>query len=104
MPIWSAAPVAEAPADELTDCAVFDLSNGHRHLAVWSCRYREGRATSAVVAFDAAQLSAVTRSGRVYQLRCRPGLSSDAEYMWRRWCGFNDVDPEACRHVARELL
>lgn len=103
MPVWSATPIADRPDDELTGWAVFDLPNGNRHLAGWSCGDREGRATSAVLEFDEQQLRAVTSSGRVYQLRGRPGLGLDAEYVWRRWCGINEVDPAACTDVSRAL-
>jgi len=104
MNVWSAVSVADRPADELTGWAVFDLPDGDRHLAGWSVGEREGRATNAVVEFDSKQLRAVTSSGRVYQLRGRPGLGGDAEYVWRRWCSINNVDPSQCRDVSHELV
>lgn len=104
MPIWSATPVTDLPEDELSDWAVFDLPNGDRHLAGWSCGAGEGRATSAVQQFDVEQLRAVTKSGRVYQLRGQPGLHPDAEHTWRLWCRVNSVNPNMCNNVSRELL
>jgi len=104
MPIWSLRPVEEVPEDELSDWAIFELPNGDRHLVGWSRLDREGRATSVVLEFDTQRLRAITRSGRVYELRGRTGIGLDAEYVWRSWCHINDVDPAACRDVSRELV
>ena len=82
---------------------MFELPGGERHLAGWSCATHEGRATRAIVQFDAVQMRAVTASGRVSQLVGAPGLRGDGEYTWRRWCRLNEVDPERCRDILREL-
>ncbi|MBS0437073.1 MAG: hypothetical protein JSR75_19675 [Proteobacteria bacterium] len=103
MPVWNIRSVDEVPEDELSDWAIYELPNGDRHLVGWSRVYREGRATSVVVEFDVHRMRAVTRSGRVYELRGRPGIGLDAEYVWRSWCHINHVDPAACRDVSRQL-
>lgn len=91
MSIWSIAPVAEQPESTLTDWQVMELPNGDRHLVGYAVEDKEGRASSAIDTFDLVNLRAVTSSGRVYQLRGRPGWNKDAEYVWKRWLRINDA-------------
>lgn len=62
------------------------------HLVGWNVTHREGYTSSKVIAFDRSTGVVVTRSGRRVQLTGNPGASSDAEYVWRRWCSLNEVD------------
>src|SRR5687767_11445644 len=91
MTVWTIAPVADQPEATLTDWQVMELPNGDRHLVGYAVEEREGRASSAVDTFDLAAMRAVTSSGRVYQLKGRPGWNKDAEYVWKRWLRINEA-------------
>jgi hypothetical protein len=92
----------------LTDWAVFEVPlHGQdqpwtRHFAGWSCEDAQGQVGSAIRAFDPATGACVTKSGRVYRLRGRPGLSADAEYVWNRWRGIAGITEQ--RDVTLEVL
>lgn len=89
--VWSSAPVSEEPEVTLTRWQVFELPDGARHLVGWYAAAREGRVSSRIERYDAASRSAVTRSGRVYELAGRPGSDADARYTWRAWSRVNGV-------------
>lgn len=42
----------------------------------------QSRASTAIVHYDEVSKCGTTRSGRVYELTGREGLSSDGEYVW----------------------
>jgi hypothetical protein len=98
--VWPIAPVDERPDVTLTDWAAFEVPlNGvdqpwTRHLAGWSCEDTQGQVCSAIESFDPATGQCVTSSGRVYRLKGRPGLCSDASYVWRRWKRIASVEDE----------
>jgi len=90
---WATYTVTEQPSLTLTQWQVLQLPNGERHFAGWAVQNREGRASSAIQIFDAANLRGITRSRRVYQLQGAPGCDDDAEHVWRTWARIN-AQPE----------
>lgn len=89
--VWSVAPVSQQPGIVLEQWSVMKLPNGELHCVGYSLTTGEGRASSAIASFDAAELKAVTSSGRVYQLTGKPGYDADADHTWRRWANINDA-------------
>jgi hypothetical protein len=65
-----------------------------RHVVGYMPMQREGRASSAIQAFDRDRMRITTHSGRVYQLEEQPGTSRDAEYVWSHWKSLNDTTDE----------
>jgi hypothetical protein len=108
MPVCPIAPIQARPQVTLTEWAVFEVPrNGTekpwtRHLAGWSCEDRHGQVSSAVQSFDPATGKCVTRSGRVYQLRGRPGLCGDGRYVWQVWMARDSLTQ--CRDVTSEVV
>lgn len=108
MPVRSIAPIDSRPSVTLTGWAVFEVPrNGPdqpwtRHLAGWSCEDQQGQVSSAVQRFDPATGKCVTRSGRVYLLRGRPGLGGDALYVWGVWMRRDEL--EESRDVTNEVV
>lgn len=92
MSVWKIAPVTDSPGATLINWAVLELPAGDRHLAGYSLESSEGRTSTVIVEFDFQSLRARTASGRTYQLSGAPGLNSDAEYTWGRWCRLNEVE------------
>jgi hypothetical protein len=90
MPVWKSASVDHEPTTTLVSWQVMAFANGERSFVGYAVESREGRVSSAVVTFDVKALRGVTRSGRVYQLRGRPGVDSDAAYLWRRYVSGHD--------------
>lgn len=97
MPIWNIRPIEEEPESKLTHWSIREVQlpgeeGSTRHfvgeLASW---HPEGRVSSPIVDFDPKTMCGVTRSGRVYQLIGPSGNSSDADYVWARWCALNHV-------------
>lgn len=94
--IWECAPVSESPELELRAWHVFEVQlpdrpERTRHFTGYNATDREGRASSAIVTFDAATRRGVTQSGRVYELRGGSGFNLDGEYVWNRWKAINGV-------------
>ena len=94
--IWDVAPVSERPEIVLTDWHVFEVAvlagpERTRHFAGQNFRDREGRVSSAITTFDASTGRGITRSGRVYELRGRPGFTPDGQYVWNRWKALNEA-------------
>lgn len=94
--VWIPAPVSERPEIILTDWHVFEvqlpgLEERTRHFAGQNMTDREGRTSSAIVTFDAANGRGVTQSGRVYQLKGSSNLRGDGEYTWNRWRNINSA-------------
>ena len=94
--IWACAPVSERPEIILTDWHVFEVklpaeAARTRHFAGQNITDYEGRASSAIVTFDATTGCGITQSGRVYQLRGSSGFTGDGEYTWSRWKSINAV-------------
>jgi hypothetical protein len=108
MSVWPIDSIEDKPNVMLRDWAAFEVPlNGTddpwtRHLAGWSCEDGQGQVCSAVQQFDPASGQCVTESGRVYRLLGRPGLNSDAKYVWQRWKRIADILEE--RDVTREVF
>lgn len=88
--IWAVRHIKDQPSLVLTDWAIFEVKMAHssvrtRHFAGYNVADREGRASSAIVSFDPATMRGVTESGRMYQLRGRPGLEGDGAHVWAHW-------------------
>lgn len=66
MPIWEY--VAEDSEEEviITSWSVMETETGDRHFVGLTGRHREGRVSSAIVAFDTEKGAGTTRSGRRY--------------------------------------
>ena len=83
---WKSTPVAAVPAIVLTSWQVMLLPSGDRRLL--GCNTTEGgvgRVSSRIVRIDANTRTAVTETGRVYELRGASGQYIHAQYVWRRW-------------------
>jgi hypothetical protein len=102
MPIWRIAPVNEEPAVSLLQWSIRETNDGTRHFIGSDERDSTGRVSSQVITFDRVTLRGQTQSGRVYQLIGQPGRSSNAEYVWERWCKVNNV--ASYTDVTRKLL
>ena len=91
MPIWAIDPIETRPQVTLRSWAVFEVpldgldQPWTRHLAGFALEDRQGQVSSPVTRFDPVLGQGVTRSERVYRLLSRPGLNSDALYVWQRW-------------------
>ncbi|WP_425258158.1 hypothetical protein ACPOLB_21880 [Rubrivivax sp. RP6-9] len=90
MPAWLPPTAADQPSVTLTSWAAFEvqvpgLDAPTIHVAGYAEWEGSGRVTSPLKSVDAQRRSVVTSSGRVYRLQGGPGLSGDAEYVWRRW-------------------
>lgn len=50
-----------------------------------------GRVCSPIQDFDPETMEVTTRSGKIYELCGEPGIASDAEYVFTRWCELNEI-------------
>ncbi|KDB09969.1 hypothetical protein LIG30_1171 [Burkholderia sp. lig30] len=91
MPIWNLPSTSEVPEVTLSQWRILETDDGSRHFVGTDVLDLTGRVSSAVVAFDRVALRGKTLSGRVYQLVGKDGWSSNAEYVWKGWCGVNKV-------------
>lgn len=94
MSIWLPPTAAKQPEVNLTSWAAHEvevpgLEGPSVHIA--GDNGTGGRVTSPVQRIEATTRSVVTSTGRVYRLHGAPGLSGDAEYVWRRWLRMFDV-------------
>jgi len=90
MSVWLPPTAAEQPNVTLTSWAAYEvqvpgLDVPTIHVAGYAEWEGSGRVTSPLQSIDAQHRSVVTSTGRVYRLAGAPGLSGDAEYVWRRW-------------------
>ncbi len=92
--IWQPAVVEEEPELKLYSWSVFEatFSDGSksRHF-VGAEDFGTGRVSSAIQTFDAENMKGITRSGRVYELSGKTGMSSNAAYVWDIWKRRNSV-------------
>ena len=108
MNVWCTAPIADLPQLTLQEWGVFEVQlpteagRWTRHFVGFSNETGHGQVSSPVETFDPATRSGVTRSGRVYQLRGRPGSDLDVSYVWSCWKALNGVAAE--RVVNDEVL
>lgn len=96
MPIWNTKSIVQTPEITLNSWRIFEVSGQispkiTRHFVGYNIGEREGRVSSAIVTFDAAEAKGVTSSGRVYHLYGGAGFNPDAEYVWDHWKFLNQI-------------
>ena len=94
--VWKCTPVSERPKIVLIDWHVFEVklprrTERSRHFAGQNITDREGRTSSAIETFNAANSRGTTESGRVYELQGSTGFTGDGEYTWNCWKRINSV-------------
>ena len=100
MPSWVVGPVEDEPEVVLLAWSVFEVPVGNdtrrttRHFVGLTPELKHVRVSSPVRTFDPAGRRGRTRSGRVYELRGRPGADADARYVWASWRAMNHVQRE----------
>lgn len=92
--VWSVRSVDEQPELVLEAWSARKI-RGACHLVGYKVTDMEGRVGSVLVTFDPVSVKAVTSSGRVYELRGRPGQDADAELTWNWWAHFNNAKETA---------
>jgi len=91
MPIRRPVDVGIEPVAFLRPWQVLELEDGSRHLCGGEGLFG-GRVSSAVMSIDHETATAVTQSGRIYELVGEPGSDADTDYVWKRWsAGYNVV-------------
>ncbi len=73
-----------------------------RHMWGYDMANNQGRASTAIIAFDRSSMSATTASGRLYVLVGPPGDSPLGKTAWQKWC--NDHGVVAETDVTAEYL
>ncbi len=66
-----------------------------RHMWGHDVASNQGRASTAIMTFDPATMTATTRSGRNYVLAGLPGDSPLGKAAWEKWCGDHEVVAES---------
>lgn len=108
---WEVGSVDQEPDKTLDAWSVYEVPfDGPgmpptRHLAGFVRETCRGRVSMPIVRFDPERRRALTRSGRVYHLAGRPGLNSDALYVWGLWKRTNRVSDgrDVTQDVSDEL-
>jgi len=90
MPVFRTVDVAAEPVVFLSPWKVFQLADGSIHLC-GGVGFFGGRVSSAVVSFDYEKATAKTITGRTYELTGRPGVDTDAAYVWQQWSAGNAI-------------
>ncbi len=72
-----------------------------RHLVGYNVLQREGRVSTAIEHFDPTSRTAITHSGRLYQLVGPPGYDPDGAWVWGYWSKVNRMTDE--RDVTEEI-
>ncbi|GFO65876.1 hypothetical protein M1B72_02610 [Geomonas paludis] len=84
--IWATPPPSEQPSINLIRWSVMAAQTGERYLVGYNMEDREGRVSTPITSFDASKAEAVTKSGRVYRLKGKPGADPDGQYVWSHVC------------------
>lgn len=93
MTIWNVPPVDQQGEIELEQWGIALIDDRNWHFIGYNMANWEGRASTRIVRFDAATMTGITASGRVYRLKGPPGpLHPDARYVFERWCAINRVE------------
>ena len=109
--VWAIESIEQTPELMLDSWQCFELQlpglpSRTRHLAGSNVLNWHGQISSAIVAMDPATRKCTTRSGRVYELGVRNGLTGDGEYTWHQWllinqaCSLVDVTDEIKKILA----
>ena len=97
MPIWNVASVDDEPELSLRSWRILEVTYANpdepstRHIVGCTVGRSSGRVSSAIHVIDMMTLKAVSKSGRVYELRGMPGYNLEAEYVWNGWASINEV-------------
>ena len=94
MSLLSSEPVEVQPVIWLERWRVFQADQASRHFVGFNAADQDGRVSTPIVLFNAAERSGVTFSGRRYVLVGPPGFDDDAEYVWELYAtffGFKEV-------------
>ncbi|WP_250481721.1 hypothetical protein [Caballeronia sp. NCTM5] len=91
MSIWSPRPASEVPKIQMSQWRILELEDGSRHFVGVDMFESSGRVSSRIVTFNPVTMQGTTSTGRVYELVGGKGFSSDADYVWMRWCELNRV-------------
>ncbi|CAJ8263560.1 Uncharacterised protein [Burkholderia pseudomallei] len=102
MPIWKPPPVSRLSLIPLSRWRIFELTDGSRYFVGVDMFDQSGRVSSPIVAFNAVSLQGTTQTGRIYELVGKPGMSFQAEYVWRKWCELYEVT--SYKDVTQRLL
>jgi hypothetical protein len=73
-----------------------------RHILGQESSNELGRASTAIISFDSATMTATTRSGRHYMLEGPPGNSNLGKGAWEKWLNDHQVVSET--DVTKEYL
>ena len=107
MPVWKPTPVDASPTLNMRPWTLIRTGRGDVHVVGYNITEGEGRVSSPILEFDLATRTAVTRSGRRYVLRGKPGANADASYTFAVWCdamkvlSWTDVSAEVLAHGLR---
>lgn len=107
MSLYRPPSVEDIPELVLTSWRVFEVASDKwtettRHFVGYNETERSGRVSSAIQKFNKKKKIGITRSGRAYQIKGKPGNDMDALYVWSRWCELNKVT--TIKDVTEEYL
>jgi hypothetical protein len=93
---WAIESIEQLPTVRLDDWQCFELKmerrpGRSRHLVGSAGRDRHGQVSSAIFTIDPGIRKCTTKSGRVYELGARNGLTGDGDYTWRQWIRINQA-------------
>ena len=74
--------IEEQPVVWLERWRVIQAEGNVRHFVGFSIADQDGRVSTPIVSFNAAERTGITASGRRYILVGQPGFDDDAEYVW----------------------
>lgn len=94
--VWAIESIEQTPELMLDSWQCFELQlpglpGRTRYLAGSNVRHWHGQVSSAIVAIDPATRRCTTKSGRVYELDERNGLTGDGDYTWHQWLRINQA-------------
>lgn len=93
--VWAIGSIEQTPEVMLDSWQCFEVKLARlpyktRHLAGSNALNWRGQVSSAICALDPATRRCTTKSGRVYELGARSGLTGDGEYAWFEWLRINE--------------
>lgn len=104
--IWSTPSVSEQPVIILERWRVLEVENKEglvqRHFVGFNVQNCEGSVSTPIEHFDPVTGQGVTRSGRTYRLRGKPGYDSDGAWVWGNFSRVHGFSHE--RDVSGEFL
>jgi hypothetical protein len=96
MSLYKPLPVDLIPELTLVNWRVFEVASTEwpeltRHFVGYNLTERAGRVSSAIKQFDKDLMIGVTRSGRTYEIKGKPGHNMDGMYVWDQWCKISKI-------------